>query len=34
MGYFDNLDNEHLNKYQNMFKIEKKYKYVFLLIDC
>jgi hypothetical protein len=33
-GHLVNLDNEFLNKYEKIFKIEKKsYVYVFLLID-
>jgi hypothetical protein len=34
MVYFDNLNNEPLNKYKKILKIEKKnYSYVFLLLD-
>jgi hypothetical protein len=32
MGYFDNLDNELLNKYKK-FKNKKVYRCVFLLLD-
>jgi hypothetical protein len=30
MGYFDNLDNESLNKYKKNLKVEKKIIDVFL----
>jgi hypothetical protein len=34
MGYFDNLDNEYLNKYKINLKNEKKiYRCIFLLLD-
>jgi hypothetical protein len=34
LGYFDNLDNEYLNKYKINFKNEKKvYRCIFLLLD-
>jgi hypothetical protein len=31
IGYFDNLDNEFLNKYKK--KLKKNHEYIFLLID-
>jgi hypothetical protein len=34
MGYFDNFDNEFLNKYKKNLKNEKKnYRCVFLLLN-
>jgi hypothetical protein len=33
MGYFDNLDNEPLNKYKKILKLEFFYKYVLLTTD-
>jgi hypothetical protein len=33
MSYFDNFDNEFLNRYNKNFKIEKNYKCVFISLD-
>jgi hypothetical protein len=33
MGYLDNFDNGFSNKYEKNLKIEKTYRYVFLLIN-
>jgi hypothetical protein len=33
MGYFDNLDNEPLNKYKKKLKIKKVYRYILVCLD-
>jgi hypothetical protein len=33
MGYFDNLNNEPLNKYKKILKMNFFYRYVLLLMD-
>jgi hypothetical protein len=33
INYFDNLDNEPLNKYKKILKIKKNYKFILLHLD-